>query len=90
MTDNIGSTQLHMQPVRVSILLECLQICLWDDERRRLLGRDTRPAHESAAMADAAQPRPMREVFCLSMDSVSLQCSRQITHGELLPCPLPL
>lgn len=60
-------------PLRLDVSVRQLQLCLWDDERQRLLpaaGGGEAEAHGGSLLGD--------ELFCLSVDQVHLHLSRQL------------
>jgi hypothetical protein len=69
-----------MQPLRVSVELECLQISVWDDERSRLLGPAPVEKAHSRKQQFTTQPGA-REAFCFSVDALSLLLSRAKHSG---------
>ncbi len=71
------------QPIKLFVELQCLQISLWDDERRRLLGSGPSVKAGSRKQQVAMQPTA-REAFCFSVDALSVLLCRSEHRGEML------
>lgn len=63
------------QSMRLEVIFECLQVSVWDDERRIILG----PAPRSAA----ANSNHEQEAFCLSLDGFTASAGYSKPQGEL-------
>lgn len=74
-----GSENGQDQPLPLRIQARCrqLQVCLWDDERQRLV--------PPASPAGGARPPLGRELFAVSLDQLSLLLSRQQRLAAGLP-----
>lgn len=59
----------HLMPLQIQVQCRQLQVCLWDDERQRLL--------PLAGPAGRAMPPLGRELFSLTLDQLSLVLARQ-------------
>lgn len=78
--DQTAATGRQLQ---LFVKLQCLQISLWDDERRRLLG--IAPAVKARARKENNSTQPTaREAFCFSVDALSVLLCRSEHRGEML------
>lgn len=71
-----GSTAAEQIPsnnVQIALWVPCLQISIWDDERRRLMGT----APDLAAASNSAA----QEVFCLAVDDIALHAGQQCSSS---------
>ena len=81
-----------MNPLQVSVELDCLEISVWDDERDRLLGVAP-PGTGKSSKKQILHPAT-REAFCLSIDGLTLMLHKCKQDGEtskplLLTCMRP-
>ncbi|CAL8468704.1 g8244 [Coccomyxa elongata] len=67
-----------MEPLQLSVELECLQISVWDDERHRLLGLapGTGNSSKNRILHSAS-----REAFCISIDGLTLVLQKGVQSG---------
>lgn len=72
-----GASPLHLEVAAAQ-----LQLCLWDDERRRLLGAATPggPPGQEEGEEDGAATLG-HELLCITLDGLLLQLQRSGAHG---------
>ena len=83
----LSAGRCSVAPLTVTLAVEALQVSMWDDGRRRLLG----PAPQADPQGwqgqqppgqSQAQPSPRAEMFCLHLRELGLHVSKQRRPGE--------